>query len=299
MNFLNKLHSATSQTVSNEKVRAVAKGVNKRVNKKIAREFNEEIVVATAMPRTEKPVEIIFLPSKKYLLAKLFLFSALLISALFVFYNYNLDIAIQEYFFDGQFSEWLLDRNQKSMRLIFYIVPKIILGSVILFAVLIAGNLAINATATQKNIHNFYRYLYVASSLLAVVLIVANIKKLTNIPCPNQVKQFGGVFRYQKIFALEMQPMQIKRFQCFPAGHATIGFAFYSLIYLAREFRLKLLIFIFATFFGWLIGFYQIAKGAHFVSDTLVSMLLSFLVATIFAIIYHKYNNCKNYHSNY
>ncbi len=283
MNFLNKSRSATSQAFSKKKFRTIAK----------------KITVAMARAKTEKSVEIIFLPSKKHLLAKLVFFSILLISSLFVFYRYNLDIAIQEYFFDNQFSEWLLDRNQKSMRLIFYIAPKVILGSIILFAVLIAGNLAINATATRKNIHNFYRYLYVASSLLVVVLIVANIKKLTNIPCPNQVKQFGGVFRYQKIFALEMQPMQIKRFQCFPAGHATIGFAFYSLIYLAREFRLKLLIFIFATFFGWLIGFYQIAKGAHFVSDTLVSMLLSFLVATIFAIIYQKHNNYKNYHSNH
>jgi membrane-associated PAP2 superfamily phosphatase len=291
MNFLNKSRSATSQAMLKEKTRAVVRKIAKGVNRKIA--------VAKAMARMERPVEIIFLPSKKYLLAKLVLFSLLLIFSLFVFYRYNFDTSIQEYFFDSQFSEWILDRNQKSTRLIFYIAPKIIFGSVILFAVITAGNLAINATATKKNIHNFYRYLYVASSLLVVVLIVANIKKLTNIPCPNQIEQFGGVFRYQKIFALEMQPMQIKRFQCFPAGHATIGFAFYSLIYLARELRLKLLIFIFATFFGWLIGFYQIAKGAHFVSDTLVSMLLSFLVATTFAIIYHKYNNYKNYHSNY
>jgi membrane-associated PAP2 superfamily phosphatase len=284
MNFLNKSRSAIHQ--NEPKIRAVAK--------EIAKEVNLEKVIAT----TEESVKIIFLPSKKYLLAKLVFFSLLLIFSLFVFYRYNFDTSIQEYFFDSQFSEWILDRNQKSMRFIFYIAPKIIFGSVILFAIITAGNLAINAKATQKNIHNFYRYLYVASSLLVVVLIVANIKKLTNIPCPNQVEQFGGVFRYQKIFALEMQPTQTKRFQCFPAGHATIGFAFYSLIYLARELRLKLLIFIFATFFGWLIGFYQIAKGAHFVSDTLVSMLLSFLVATIFAIIYQKYNNYKNYHSN-
>jgi membrane-associated PAP2 superfamily phosphatase len=40
--------------------------------------------------------------------------------------------------------------------------------------------------------------------------------------------------------------------------------------------------------FGWILGFYQMAKGAHFFGDTLVSMLLCFLVAAMIARFYFK-----------
>jgi membrane-associated PAP2 superfamily phosphatase len=42
------------------------------------------------------------------------------------------------------------------------------------------------------------------------------------------------------------------------------------------------------TILGWILGFYQILKGAHFVSDTILAMLLCLLLAQIIAKIYRQ-----------
>jgi membrane-associated PAP2 superfamily phosphatase len=40
---------------------------------------------------------------------------------------------------------------------------------------------------------------------------------------------------------------------------------------------------LFGVIFGWVLGVYQMLKGAHFFGDTLITMLCCFLLASIIA----------------
>ena len=66
-----------------------------------------------------------------------------------------------------------------------------------------------------------------------------------------------------------------RRGRCFPAGHASGGFALLGLIGLARTTRGRWAAFAVAMAAGWAMGVYQMAKGAHYLSHTLVTLLVA------------------------
>jgi membrane-associated PAP2 superfamily phosphatase len=72
--------------------------------------------------------------------------------------------------------------------------------------------------------------------------------------------------------------------QCFPAAHASGGFALLALFFLfesprnrARAVRVGLMA-------GWTMGAYKMAIGDHFLSHTVVSMLLAWLIVNLIVI---------------
>jgi len=83
--------------------------------------------------------------------------------------------------------------------------------------------------------------------------------------------------------------VQEKRGKCFPAGHAITGFAFYIFCFVCKNRHKALLCFAGVSIFGWILGFYQIAKGAHFLSDTIVAMIICHALAAIITIFCRKF----------
>ena len=212
---------------------------------------------------------------------------ALILLALWFFQVSDVDLKIQNYFYNFTTQTWLVDRNAPFKKLLFYQLPKILLGGLIV-AVLIA---CLIGFLKKKN--KFYNYrhqlLLTLIGLSLIPLIAGNVKKFTNIYCPNQLTNFDGTKPYVKIFdSYEQDFVQEKKGQCFPAGHAVTGFALYILVFVFLNKKLKYLSFFTATILGWVLGFYQILKGAHFLSDTLIAMLLSLLIAQITGNIFIK-----------
>lgn len=119
-----------------------------------------------------------------------------------------------------------------------------------------------------------WRYLFVA--LLAAPLVVTLAKDLTNRPCPWDVAEFGGQQQRQHGLFVPAPPGS-RRLACFPAGHASAGFALLAfalaggwpgLLRPARPGRAP----------GWwlaglalgsLMGAVRMAQGAHFLSHVL------------------------------
>jgi len=205
----------------------------------------------------------------------------LIILAILLIKYSNIDIILQKKFF--YFNQWIISKDEQPEKLLFYNLPKIFLGICIVATLLFA----IFFRLKNKNSPNLYRFTFLFLGLVLNPIFTANIKKFTNIHCPSQIKEFGGGIIYQKIISFKWQN---KRGQCFPAGHAVTGFAFFIFCFFFRSKILKILSFLFALNFGWLIGFYQIMKGAHFFGDTIISMLLCFLLATIIAKIFNQKN---------
>ena len=205
----------------------------------------------------------------------------LIILTLFLIKLSNIDIFIQNYFFDFTAREWLIDKSEPFKKNIFHRLPKIIFGFLIFLSI---------ASALKYRNNNYFRYqqaLLMIIGLTVNPMISANIKKFTNIYCPAQLKIYDGNYDYHKIFYIN-QPDESKnkKGQCFPAGHAVTGFSLFILFFIFQTRFLQISSLIMAILAGWIIGFYQMIKGDHFFGDTLISMLLCFMLSAVIARIF-------------
>jgi membrane-associated PAP2 superfamily phosphatase len=228
---------------------------------------------------------------------------ALVFMALCLINYTNFDLNIQKYFFDFESKKWLIDKNEPVKKFIFYQFPKILFG-VILIACLSSAIIGFrrntfcvrhpelvsgSSTSIAPNFFtkNRHKILLIFFGLAFVPLIVGNIKKFTNVYCPMQLEIYGEKYPYVRIF--DHYPadfLQPKKAKCFPAGHSVTGFSLFILFFALTKKRSKIYGLFSGFIFGWILGFYQMAKGAHFFGDTLVSMLLCFLVAALIARLY-------------
>lgn len=111
--------------------------------------------------------------------------------------------------------------------------------------------------------------LQVAASALLALAVVSVVKNLSTTSCPWDLAQFGGVARYASHWALGTLDGGSGR--CFPAGHASAGFAFIGGYFALRRsapgaarWWLGL-----AIAAGFVLGGAQQMRGAHFMSHTL------------------------------
>ena len=129
-------------------------------------------------------------------------------------------------------------------------------------------------------------YLLIASLLGPAIVAIG--KHFTHIYSPWDLKMFGGTEPYIRLF--DMVPDGAKVGHAFPAGHSSGGFAFFSLYFLALEYKrpIRYYALFFALFIGFLFGITQQARGAHFFSHDLFSLGICWYSALIVYIIFFK-----------
>jgi membrane-associated PAP2 superfamily phosphatase len=120
-------------------------------------------------------------------------------------------------------------------------------------------------------------FLSVLSALLAVTLI----KGISQTSCPWDLQAFGGVAPYVSHWNLWVRDGGGGH--CFPAGHASTGFAFMAAYFGLRQNNapgaIKWLIL--ASSVGFILGFSQQMRGAHFMSHTLWTAWLCWTVGWV------------------
>ncbi len=232
----------------------------------------------------------------------------LIVAALCLINFTDLDVKIQNYFFNFETKTWLIDKDEPIKKFIFYKFPKILLGIAIVFCLVamvvgfrwtpqqVRGDKSENvpqvchpalvAGSIHKHRHKFF---LIFLGLVLIPAIGGNIKKFTNVYCPNHLEIYGETKPYVKIFDHYPENFyQEKKAKCFPGGHSVTGFALFILFFVLQKKSHKFLGLFAGFFFGWLLGIYQMMKGAHFFGDTLVSMLVCFLIAAVIARIYSR-----------
>lgn len=112
------------------------------------------------------------------------------------------------------------------------------------------------------------RWLALASTALCLILIPL-IKRASASSCPWDLAEFGGVAQYVSHWSLGV--LDGGPGHCFPSGHASSAFAFFSLFYMLRrsypqQARIALST---VLVLGGLYGLTQLARGAHYPSHTL------------------------------
>lgn len=122
-------------------------------------------------------------------------------------------------------------------------------------------------------------------ALISVPLCVASLKTLTNMPCPVDIQIYGG--NVPNVGLLERYPEDSKpanRQRCFPAAHASGGFALMALPLLFLGVRSKRIALACGVSSGCIMGGYKMLIGDHFLSHTIISMLLAWLIVQILVL---------------
>jgi membrane-associated PAP2 superfamily phosphatase len=123
--------------------------------------------------------------------------------------------------------------------------------------------------------------LYLALAVLLSTSIVAWMKSWTHVDCPWDLVGFGGTRSYHDLLAA--LPAHAALGRCFPAGHASAGYAWLALFFFLGETRPQWRWKGFAAAFGagMVFGIAQQLRGAHFVSHDLWTLLICWLIAVL------------------
>ncbi len=115
---------------------------------------------------------------------------------------------------------------------------------------------------------------FVFVSMALSIGLVGLLKQLTNIDCPWDLHEFGG--RFPLISLLGDRPDEMRPAHCFPAAHASSGFALVAFYFVLRERHAgSALSALWASMLvGLSFGIAQQARGAHFLSHDVWSAFL-------------------------
>lgn len=127
---------------------------------------------------------------------------------------------------------------------------------------------------------------FIALSAITIPALIAYLKSLSAAHCPWDVEQYGGI--YPHIGLLDSLPSSLKAGHCFPAGHASTGLwlAAFCVCWLPHAPRKAFLVFALGLGIGFVMGWVQQMRGAHFLSHTLWSMWLASLVIFCLLVLF-------------
>jgi len=120
---------------------------------------------------------------------------------------------------------------------------------------------------------------YLLSSTLLAISLVSALKSLTGMECPWDLRRYGGGHDFFALFA--QRPPALARGRCFPAGHASAGYAWVALyfFFLTVQPRLRWFGLAIGLGLGLLFGVSQQLRGAHFLSHDLWTLGIAWSVA--------------------
>jgi membrane-associated PAP2 superfamily phosphatase len=178
-----------------------------------------------------------------------------------------LDHGFQGLFWDGR--SWLIPHGHPLGDALAYRGPKAL---IIIWAVLL-----ILAATFARRVR--MRALFFLACLAIVPVVSTQLRAVTNMATPLELKTYGGVWEHLLLF--DAKPSGYPS-HAFRAGHASGGFALMALYWILGTLRWRGLAL--GLFVGSWMGFYQIARGEHFLSHTLATAALAWLLCAGLAL---------------
>jgi membrane-associated PAP2 superfamily phosphatase len=213
-----------------------------------------------------------------------------LVIAFLAFEHSTIDLRLQDQFYQAATRTWCVNAYAPLPRLIFYLLPKALLWLIGLTLLVL---LVLPARIRRKHprLGLFPRRQVLAA--LAVIgicpLAVALGKKISNVHTPAELARYGGNAPYLRVTEpIPPEARHLKRGLGFPAGHASGGFALMGLTLLVSRRRSRCWIIAGALTLGWIMGIYQMLKGVHFLSHTMISMLLCWVILEAVRVVAEK-----------
>ncbi len=200
---------------------------------------------------------------------------SVLVVAILFFGLSGTDLWVQSQFYDPKTCRWIVDSNDAILKFLFYDGIKRLL--IVIGVVLLLGSVVV----WKRPFFLPYRraMAIVLLSSILVPVVVGSLKAVTNMPCPKNLEMFGGTYPHTCVWEeYPSQMCRVEKQKCWPAGHASGGFALMSLIYLFRSRKAKIGAVSFAVAVGWTMGSYKMLIGDHFLSHTAITMIVAWLM---------------------
>jgi len=192
----------------------------------------------------------------------------------------DVDTYVQDMLYDKTTHTWILAQNAQPYKMIFYDGIKKVL---ILFGVSMLLSLLFFRHTAWVSAHKKGMLIVVLSAIL-IPLVIGGLKKYTNMPCPKNEIHYDGTYQKTAVWEKYTQEFASKpRIKCWPAGHASGGFALLSLVFLLKRKKHKIMALWFALSVGWAMGIYKMLVGDHFLSHTVITMLFAWLIILLIA----------------
>ncbi|WP_368029977.1 phosphatase PAP2 family protein [Arcobacter sp. s6] len=199
----------------------------------------------------------------------------LLVTVIAFFQFSNLDIFVQNFFYNFESKVWLIDKDEPILKFFLYDGMKVFL---ILIAVAILFSLVF--LRKKKLIQEYKKGLIIVLlSAIFIPLMIGSLKAISNTPCPCNIVNFNGVYPDIKVFdSYPKDFVQPSKAKCWPAGHASGGFALMALFFLFKTPINQKKALIGALIVGWSMGTYKMLLGDHFLSHTIITMIMAWLI---------------------
>ncbi len=124
---------------------------------------------------------------------------------------------------------------------------------------------------------------YLVVALAVSTLSIATLKQLISMDCPWDLARYGGELPFIGLF--EVRPDNLPDSACFPAGHASAGYAWLALYFFFKATfpRWRWLGLAIGLAMGMTFGFAQQLRGAHFLSHDLWTLLICWTLSALLA----------------
>jgi len=205
-----------------------------------------------------------------------------LIFCIFFFGITDIDISLQDCFFNHTTNTWLVDRDLEPYKTIFYSgIKKLLIFIGFCFVIAVVFFRKIRLVKEYKK----GLYIVILSAIL-VPLVVGGLKRYTNMPCPKNELHYGGLMVKTALWQSYKKPYKdMPKISCWPAGHASGGFALMSLFFLFKTKRNRQKGLMAGLTLGWSMGIYKMLIGDHFLSHTIITMVLAWLIILVVALL--------------
>lgn len=128
------------------------------------------------------------------------------------------------------------------------------------------------------------RVRFVALSAVLIPLVTTLFKRSSSLHCPWDIDRYGGAYPHLSLF--DAIPVNMADGHCFPAGHASTGLwlAAFAVFWLPHQPKRAWLIAGLGLLVGFVLGWVQQMRGAHFLTHTLMSVWLACCILFILHI---------------
>ncbi|WP_110655783.1 phosphatase PAP2 family protein [Salinicola halimionae] len=185
------------------------------------------------------------------------------------FHLYGIDFHIADYLYQWEGGQWLL-RDNVIAKSVFHDDGRTL--SELMGVVLIV----LTVTAFLKKGWNHWRrpLLYLIAAVTASTVTVSLIKNAISMDCPWDLARYGGNLPFIGLW--EVRPAGMPDTACFPAGHASAGYAWIALYFCLTVMvpQWKLLGLAIGLGMGLAFGIDQQLRGAHFLSHDLFTLMI-------------------------
>jgi membrane-associated PAP2 superfamily phosphatase len=196
----------------------------------------------------------------------------------------NLDLWLADQWFALEGYNWSLRDNWISYELIHHHGKQMLIGfAVVLLCLLVLSYFMGSLKKWRRPLF------YLLTSMAVILALIAYMKHFSPVACPWDLVRYGGELQYQPTFSHAFGLTVTGH--CFPAGHASGGFALLAVYFAAYQYARRPALFLIpGLLVGTVFAVGQQSRGAHFLSHDLWSLSLCWFGALGMFLLFRPQN---------